>query len=474
MQQTYDYIIVGAGSAGCALAHQLVTRSDKTVLLIEAGPTDKNIFVDMPGGVPELLYKKRNNRKYTWHYLSEPFGAGNHQLEIVQGRGLGGSSSVNGMMYILGHEKDFDEWVDMGCDQWRYDQVRASMEVVHQQVFNGSRKTGQPTVPSPDNVAVHGLFIDGAKALGFEFNDNFNDNGLEGVGYVEQNIVSGKRISSARAFLSEIKQATNFTVITDTLVSRVELEGKRATGVSVINRDKKRFIAARKEVIVCAGGYKSPHILQLSGIGAKEDLAKAGIELHHELPAVGHNLQDRFLLPVIFELNEPISLNSRINTIWKRAGVFLRYWLARRGPAATSHFATNLFYRSQPGLERPDIELTLIPMTITRDRDHYAVMKEDGITFNVNLLRSQSNGKVVAQSANPLDSPKIHYDFPNKKDLETLAAGVKTCRQIVATQPWQGIIKQEMLPGDIALNDAQALTSIIFNGYHGAPEQPPT
>jgi len=468
MKNTYDYIIVGAGSAGCALAHQLITQSNASVCLIEAGPQDNNPFVHIPAGVPEILYNRRHNRDYTWYYQSNRFSRANKTLEILQGRGLGGSSSVNGMMYILGHSKDFEHWVAMGNDQWSYDEVQRCSQIVHEQVFNGQRQRGAPVKPSQDNVELHDIFVKSCLELGFDYNDNFNDKDLEGVGYVEQNIVAGRRISSARAFLTPIKRNPRFTVLTDTLVDRVVLEGKQAVAVEGRQRGRTLTLKANKEIILCAGGYKSPHILQLSGIGRAEDLRRAGLPIHHEIAAVGYNFQDRFLLPVVFSLKTPVSLNSRLNSNLKKVRVGLQYLLSRRGPAATSHFASNLFYRTDPTLPQPDMELTLIPMLMNRERDSYELFDFDGVTFNVNLLHAQKTGSVLAVSNNPDDPPAIQYDFPYPKDMAVLRHGIDMCRRIVATSHWREHLGGEILPGNIDLHDDEALCNIVFNGYHGA------
>ncbi|MCZ6888426.1 MAG: choline dehydrogenase [Gammaproteobacteria bacterium] len=437
-----DYIIAGAGSAGCVLANRLSADPSNSVLLLEAGKKDSSPFIHMPAAVGKLIA----GDTYNWGFETEeePHLNG-RRLFWPRGKTLGGSSAINGMVYIRGHAQDYDRWRQLGNEGWSYDEVLPYFKASMNQERGADEYHG---VGGPLNVkdgnaplAAHKIFIDAGIEAGYKFNPDFNGADQEGVGAYQLTKIGGKRCSAARAFLAPVAGRENLKVETGARLVQVNMDGKRAIGVTYRKGSKTREVAAQKEVVLCCGAVQSPQMLNLSGIGDAGELTNFGIEASHHLPGVGKNLQDHLDIMVQYECAEEYSLD-RYAKLHRMIPVFLRYLLFGSGLATQNPLEAGAFLKTRSDLEAPDIQLHFIPAFIV---DHGRVPGPGpGLSIHVCQLRPESRGQVRLKSADPLDDPAIEANYLSvETDLEVLVEGVKIARNIFDTSKFVGILGKE-------------------------------
>ncbi len=462
---TYDYIIVGAGSAGCVLANRLSASGRHSVLLLEAGPRDTNPWIHIPLGYGKLFTDKRVN----WAYESEPEPAlGGRRIFTPRGKVLGGSSSINGLVYIRGQREDFDEW---GVPGWRFDDllpyfIKAEDQSRGADQWHGA---GGPFAVSdlPDRHEMCDAFIASSVANGVPRNDDFNGATQEGAGYFQATLRNGRRISTAVGYLRPAEKRPNLRVRTEALVTRVLFEGTRATGVEFRQHGRTERVAAR-EVILSGGSFNSPQLLQLSGVGPAELLQSHGVPVLLDAPGVGDALQDHFYVRTYWRCTKPITINDDLANWWRQAGVGLRYLLQRRGPLTVSAGYAAAFVRTRPELTRPDAQLYFINFSVAKRGG--VLDKFPGFTCSVSQLRADSRGWVRIRSADPEAAPAIFYNYLDaESDRRMMVDGLKILRRIVNTAPFSSYVAEERTPGPTVQTDAEWLDFCRATGetvYH--------
>ena len=444
----YDYIIVGAGSAGCVLANRLSAVAENRVLLIEAGGRDNSLFVRMPAAFSEAM----NIKRFNWGFVSEPEpGLGGRRLDCPQGKVLGGSSSINGMVYVRGHARDFDEWEALGASGWNYGNCLPYFR--RSESWQGGSDTWRggdgPVGTSGGNNSrrnpLYQAFIEAGVQAGYPRTDDCNGYQQEGFGPMQMTVRDGVRVSSARAYLAPVRSRRNLTVVTGANVDKIMLDGGTAKGVA-FHRGKRRIEAvAAREVILAAGAIGSPVLLQRSGIGPRDVLENAGVAVAHELPGVGENLQDHLEVYFQYECREPITLNGTLHPLAK-ALIGLRWLLFRDGLGSTNHFESCAFIRSGPEKEWPDVQLHFLPAAMPYD----GTQAFDGHGFQVHVgpNKPRSRGKVSIDSASVDANPRILFNYlAHRDDVRVWRDCIHQIREIMrqpALDPFRG---EEILPG---------------------------
>ncbi len=465
----YDYIIVGAGSAGCVLANRLTEDPAVNVLLLENGGSDRSLFIQMP----TALSIPMNTDKFAWQFETEPEPfLDNRRMHCPRGKVLGGSSSINGMVYVRGHARDFDEWQSHGAEGWSYEHCLPYFRKAETWAFGGDDYRGDSGPLGVNNGnkmknPLYQAFVDAGVEAGYFSTDDYNGRQQEGFGPMHMTVKNGRRWSTANAYLRPAMQRPNLTVITHALVHKVLLENKVAVGIRYERKGRVQEVKAGKEVILAAGSVGSPHILQLSGIGSKTVLAEAGIELQHELLGVGENLQDHLEFYFQFKCKQPITLNGKLN--WFSKGLIGARWLLdRKGLGATNHFESCGFIRSKAGVEWPDLQYHFLPAAMRYDgRSAF-----DGHGFQVHIghNKPKSRGWVRAKSSNPTDRPEIQFNYlEHESDREGFRDCVRLTREIInqpAFDPFRG---DEIQPGHGVQTDAEIdafVRSAVESAYH--------
>ena len=451
----YDYIIIGAGSAGCVLAARLSEDPDTRVLLLEAGGKDTNFMIHMPAGVGSLISGDAEN----WAYYTEPQQhLDGRKLFWPRGKVLGGSSSINGMIYIRGHARDYDLWQQMGLPGWSFADVlpyfrRSEGNAHRDDDFHGSSGPLGVTDPPETNV-LFDAFIEAGRQAGYPVTDDFNGPQQEGVGPYQHTIKGGKRSSTATAFLKPAMARANLTVITEALTSRIVVEGGRATGVEFVKEGRAERIHARAEVLLSGGAVNSPQVLQLSGIGAGDDLRAHGIDVVADLPGVGQNLQDHLDCTVLFECSQPITLHKMVSNPARMLLAGMQYTFFKSGVATSNGLEAGGFLKTRPELDLPDVQIHFLAAMM---RDH-GRLKSDrhGFTVHVCQLRPESRGYVGLRSADPADPALIQPNYLEaEKDRKVLRDATRMARDIIgqsAMDPYRG---PEFWPGERYQSDAE-------------------
>ena len=448
----YDFIIVGAGSAGCVLANRLSGDGRSRVLLLEFGGSDRSIFIQMPAA---LAYPM-NTKRWNWGYYSEPEPhLNNRRLHCPRGKGLGGSSSINGLVYVRGNPLDFEAWEEQGAHGWGYAQVlpyfrRAETRKEGGNAYRGGDGPLSTTYGTLDNP-LHQAWLDAAVEAGYDLTEDYNGFRQEGFGRMDMTVRDGERCSSAKAHLYDAVKRPNLTVISHALVTRVLFEGTRAVGVAYERAGQTHEVRADREVILSGGPINSVQLLKLSGIGPAEELRRHGIAVLADRPGVGANLQDHLEFYFQMACIQPVTLFGHANLLGK-AMVGARWLLQRKGLGASNHFETCGFIRSRAGVRYPDIQYHFFPMAINYDGTSLAT--EHGFQAHVGSMRSKSRGTVTLRSADPREHPEIRFNYmSHPDDWEEMRACVRLTREIFrqpAFGPWRG---REIQPGADCVSD---------------------
>jgi choline dehydrogenase len=453
----YDYVIVGAGSAGCALANRLTENPNVTVLLLEAGGKDRNIWIHIPAGFTKTMDMPGLN----WLFDAEPEpGTGNRPIPIPRGRVLGGSSSINGMLYVRGHRLDYDGWAQLGNRGWSYDDVLPYFKKSENRERDVSEFRG---VGGPLNVAdmpeTHMLLdavIDAAVNAGYQRNPDYNGAEQDGFGYFQVTQKRGRRNSAAGAYLHPVRHRPNLTVETGAHARRLLFDGKRATGVAYDLNGSPREARAGREVLLCAGAVQSPQLLELSGIGKPELLKEHGIEVRHALPGVGENYQDHYVCRTVQRINQPITLNQRTRGL-PLVGEVIKYAVTRKGALSLTAGIVYGFVRSRPEVASPDIQYHIAHASF-KDPKRRIFDHEPGLTIGPCPLRPESRGTIHIGSKDPYAPPKIRPNFLTARtDQDTIVAGIRIARKLAATAPLSGYCVHEDRPGPDYKSDDELL-----------------
>ncbi len=469
MQEAFDYVIVGAGSAGSVLANRLSADGHRSVLLLEAGPPDRYPWIHVPIGYAKTMF----HPIYNWRFRTEPQPHMNgREVYWPRGRTLGGSSSINGLIYIRGQREDYDDWAAAGNPGWGYDDVLPYFRKLEHNVRGASEFHGvDGPVWASDIAEPHPLveaLIGAGQAIGIPRNDDFNGARQEGAGYYQLTTRAGLRCSTAVAYLRPARTRVNLCVQTQAQATRIRFEGRRAVGVEYRQGGRTRVATARREVLVAAGAIQSPQLLELSGVGQAEVLRRFGIEVVHPLPGVGENLQDHLQARLIYRCTEPVTTNDLLRTWHGRLSIGLDYLLHRAGPMAVGINQGGVFACVSPDAApsgppgtvaaggRPDVQFHFA--TLSSDMAGSAVHDFPGFTMSVCQLRPSARGFVHLKSPDPLAAPAMQPNYlATAGDRATLVAGMRLARRLAATAPLARYVAGEYRPGAAAVTDDDLL-----------------
>lgn len=460
----YDYIVIGAGSAGCVLAARLSEDPGTRVLLLEAGGRDSSFWIHIPIGYGKTITDARVN----WKFETEPNPAlEGRRIYWPRGKVLGGSSSINGLIYIRGQAEDYDHWRQLGNTGWSYADVlpffrKAEDQENGEDEFHG---TGGPLAVTNlrERNPLCDAFIASAEALGIPRNDDFNGARQEGAGYFQATVRNGRRASAAVAYLRPAMRRPNLTVLTQAAAERILLDGRRATGVQVLHRGERRRFRARREVVLSAGSVKSPQLLMVSGIGPAAHLAGLGIPVVHDLPGVGQNLQDHYGGQITWRCNRPITMNDVMLSRWKQVRVGLQWLLTGRGPLSVPAGQASLFTRVLPESATPDLQFLF--QTFSGGYYEDGLFKFSGFANFICPVRPESRGELTLRSADPHEAPRLAPNyFSAERDRKIAVEGLKLARRMAACPPLSGFVIDEHLPGAATAADGQILDYLVKNG----------
>jgi choline dehydrogenase len=450
--QTFDFIIVGAGSAGCVMANRLSENAQNSVLVLEFGGSDVGPFIQMPSALSYPM----NMRLYNWGFTTEPEPhLGGRVLATPRGKVIGGSSSINGMVYVRGHARDFDTWEEMGAKGWGFRHV---LPYFKRMEHSHGGEEGWRGTHGPMHVKrglrlnpLYNAFIEAGRQAGYPVTEDYNGHQQEGFGAMEMTIHHGRRWSAANAYLRPAMKRQNLKLETGALVRRVLLEGKRAVGVEYEVGGEVHVARARREIVLAASSINSPRILQCSGIGAPATLQAAGIPVQHALPGVGENLHDHLEIYLQVECKEPITLYSKLNLVSKGM-IGLEWLLFKSGLGSTNHFEACGFIRSKAGIDYPDIEYHFLPAAMRYDGK--AAFNSHGFQVHVGPMRTKSRGYVRVRSADAKANPKILFNYmSHPDDWEEFRACVRHSRELFRQPAMQKYAAREIQPGDSVQSD---------------------
>lgn len=464
----YDYIIVGAGSAGCVLANRLSAEVDTKVLLLEAGGSDRNIFIQMP----TALSIPMNTKRFNWQFESEPEpNLNQRRLHCPRGKVLGGSSSINGMVFVRGHACDFDEWESLGAHNWSYHHCLPYFRRMESWIDGADEYRGDNgplAVNKGNNMQLNPLyetFIKAGEQAGYPVTKDYNGYQQEGFGAMQMTVKDGVRWSTANAYLRPVLQRSNLTLTQGAFITRLLLENQQAVGVEYQRGGQTTQVRARGEVILAAGSIGSPILLQLSGIGPATVLEQAGVKPVHDLQGVGENLQDHLEVYFQFHCTQPITLNAKLSLI-SRGLIGTRWVLFKSGLGATNHFESCAFIRSRAGLKWPDIQYHFLPAAMRYDGQ--AAINGHGFQAHVGPNKSKSRGYVHIRSADPRQKPAILFNYlQHQQDLEDWRACIRHTREIIQQPAFDEYRGAEIQPGAEVESD-QAIDEWVRNNVESA------
>jgi choline dehydrogenase len=453
----YDYVIVGAGSAGCVLANRLSANGKDSVLLLEAGPRDSNIWIHVPIGYGKLFKEKTVN----WMYQTEPEpGLEGRQVFQPRGKVLGGSSSINGLLYVRGQHEDYDRWRQRGNVGWGYDDVLPYFKKAENQQRGADEYHG---AGGPLSVSdwrhedpLSEAFVKAAVETGIPFNPDFNGKTQEGAGFFQTTTRRGRRASSAYSYLRPAMSRGNLRVETSALAQRILFEGRRARAVEYRQNGNLRTARARREVLVSSGAYNSPQLLQLSGVGPADLLRTHGIEVVLDAKGVGNDLQDHLQVRIVTRCSQKITLNDVVNHPVKRVMAGVRYALARSGPLTIAAGTSGAFFKTNPRLASPDIQIHFIPFSTDKMGENLHAFS--GFTASVCQLRPESRGSLRIRSADPAAPPEIRINYlATETDRAAFIDGMRILRKILAAPALKAYCHEEVYPGEKVTSDEDLL-----------------
>lgn len=457
-QIEFDFVIVGAGSAGCVLANRLSENGRYSVALLEAGPPDRDPWIHIPVG----YFRTMGNPKTDWRYRTEADeGIAGRSIAWPRGRVLGGSSSINGLLYVRGQPEDFDHWAQMGCTGWTWDDVLPYFK--KSETWKGPNGTDLRGTDGPLSVQTSRLkrqivdhWVDAAVAAGYRRTEDYNDEIQEGVGYFQLTMTGGRRCSSAVAYLRPARHRQNLNIITHAQTERLLVEDKRVTGVRARIKGQMRDVRARREVILSAGAIGSPQIMMLSGIGDPDDIQPHGIDVRHEMKGVGKNLQDHLQARPVFK-TDLSTINVETDNFAKQALIAIQYALTQTGPMTMAASLGTGFLKTEAHLETPDIQFHIQPFSA--DSPAEGAHSFSAFTASVLQLRPESTGHLTLQSANMEDHPLIYPNYlATDTDCRTIIKGIQIARRIAQFEPLKSHVTEEYAPGkDVPLGDEDAI-----------------
>ncbi len=432
---SYDYVIVGAGSAGCVLANRLSAQKNVTVCLLEAGPVANALTIRMPAALTYPI----ESTIYNWRYTSEPEPhLNNRRLGQARGRGLGGSSAINGMVWVRGNPADYNGWKDYGLEDWSYADCLPYFKKLETWLGTESPERGHDgpmsIVESKGDHVFYDRFLRAGEAWGLPQAKDYNGGSQEGTHLTQANIRNGERCSAAVAYLKPVRDRTNLTINTNVFVNKLQLNGLKAVGVECVINGENTVIDALREVILSTGTIASPQLLMLSGIGPADHLREQGIAVAHDLPGVGENLQDHIVAPLRYACNKPVSIKNQLGLLG-RARIGLEWVLFKRGLGASNFFEVGAFFDSGPGA--PYINMQHEFIGFLADFQDGKVVLGDGFQYFVSQMRPQSRGRIRLKSADPKSHPAIHFNYLDDiRDVNEMVDGIKRTREMAAQKPW--------------------------------------
>ena len=470
MNKDIDYIIVGAGSAGCVLANRLSESGEYQVVLLETGGSDKNIMIQMP----TALSYPMNTEKYAWQFHTEPEPyLDNRKMHCPRGKVMGGSSSINGMVYVRGHARDFDQWEEKGAAGWSYKDClpyfkRSETWYKGEDDYRGGN--GPVATSNGNNMKLNPLykaFIGAGQDAGYPKTSDYNGKQQEGFGPMHMTVGNGVRSSTSNAYIKPAKNRPNLKILSGVLVQRVLLKNKVARGVEYKVNGKTEKLNASKEVILCAGSIGSPQLLQLSGIGPKEVLQSAGVEVKHHLPGVGENLQDHLEVYFQYHCKKPITLNSKLN-LFSKGLIGIQWILSKTGLGATNHFESCGFIRSRAGLEWPNIQYHFLPAAMRYDGN--AAMSGHGYQVHAGVNKVNSRGSIKINSSEAEAKPTILFNYlEDKQDIQDWRDCIRLTREILNQPSLDEFNAGEASPGDNINSDDEIdawVRANVESAYH--------
>jgi len=455
----FDYIIVGAGSAGSVLANRL-TKENNKVLVLEAGAEDQSPLIKIPGAFAYFMYSK----KYNWMYEAEKVAdiRGGQAMFCPRGKTLGGSSAINAMVYIRGHESDYDRWQEQGNEGWGYQQmlpyfIKSETNVRGANTYHGDK--GPLFVSDVVNdYPLNDRFIEGAEQAGFPLSNDFNGKFFEGAGYFQFTIQDGERCGVSKAYLKPARARNNLEVRCEAFVDRILFEDKKAVGVAYTQNNDHYTVHAKKEILLCGGSINSPQTLMLSGVGAKEELNKHGIKVIHDLPGVGKNLQEHVDACVLVKSKKKDGFSISPSGLMKMLPDMFKYMKTKKGKLANSITQAGAFLKSNPEIEVPDIQMHFVPLLFDDCGRDLKLLAGHGYSLHVCVLRPKSRGTVSLKSSNPREAAKIEFNFLSEaEDAKVLVDGIRIARKVLASKAFDDYRGEEIHPGPQVQSDEAIL-----------------